>query len=120
MLTVNQEVDFVIPDDHLESASTALCSAEFTRCYDPECTYLGVDRRRPIPDIHFHIERKDPRCTVLCLLAKSTTLWWLPDFPLHAPAEDDPHLLLTTDTRLPPYVLYGCTGPWSDLSLIHI
>ncbi|KAJ5105512.1 hypothetical protein NUU61_002859 [Penicillium alfredii] len=74
-LAFGLEIEFVIPDDHLESATNTLSTAGFPRCTNPNRINLGYGRARPVPDIHFHIELRYPDCTVLSLLAKPVTLW---------------------------------------------
>lgn len=70
--------------------------------------------------MHFHIEAQYPQHGVLRVYAKSSHLWWLPDFEPGPPAADDPDLMLSNDSRLPPYVLRGFSGPWTELYPIKI
>ena len=41
-------------------------------------------------------------------------------FGTSPPAADDPHLMLSNDPRLPPYVPQGMSGPWTELYPIKI
>ncbi|KAJ5096348.1 hypothetical protein NUU61_005704 [Penicillium alfredii] len=118
-LTVKEEIDFVVEDEHIKLTTKQLTRANFTRCKD-ECMGLRCDRQRPVPEVHFHLGSKYRQCSFLSLLPKSTTLWWLPNFPLDAPAADDLNLTVISHSRLPPRALFGCISPWADLYPIKI
>ncbi|KAL4908334.1 hypothetical protein BDW74DRAFT_147292 [Aspergillus multicolor] len=101
------QVDFVVPDDKIETAKKALIAGGFTLCIDHDCAELREDRYsvdrdgqfsredmddrgqrnrfHPIADIHFHVEpSKYEYYNVLSLFIQSKTLWsgWWPDLAL--------------------------------------
>lgn len=104
----------------MQVACASLRALGLKPCPDAECDAMVLGRLRPVPAAHFHIGVKYRGCSTLSFLSHSTSLWWRENFPIKAPGSDDPDILLTTDPRLPPYVQYGCTGPWTDLYPIKI
>ncbi|CRL28558.1 unnamed protein product [Penicillium camemberti] len=116
-----KDVEFITLDHLIFMASNALIAAGFTPCSDPDCREVhSKNNDCPIAPVHFHIEAQYPQHGVLRVYAKSSHLWWLPDFEPGPPAADDPDLMLSNDSRLPPYVLRGFSGPWTELYPIKI
>ncbi|KAL4966437.1 uncharacterized protein BDV14DRAFT_171107 [Aspergillus stella-maris] len=133
------EVDFVIPDEDIEAAATAMVDNGYQLCTDTDCIELEGEPRdcegrlRPrwtwwetyhaIPAAHFHLGDTSPEGTgiLLSFLKKSEILFWLPEYGCHRPALDDPHLMLTGDSRLPAFesdgsgpLGFGPLGPMSE------
>jgi hypothetical protein len=122
-LTCQEEIDFVIPDSKLQSATGALTKAGFPLCNIPYCSELepcrnkntrnhddmkAKNRHHPVAACHFHIMK--PGQALVSLHKESKLLWWLP----HYTASDD-HLWLSTDSRL-----HLGTCPWLELYPIKL
>ncbi|OQE72401.1 hypothetical protein PENNAL_c0097G00240 [Penicillium nalgiovense] len=120
----NEDIQFLVLDHLIQTASNALFAAGFTPCTDPGCDVLKTVRNDYlIPPVHFHVQALYPEHDVLRLYPKSGQLWSLPDsfdFGTSPPAADDPHLMLSNDSRLPPYIPEGMSGPWTELYPIKI
>ncbi|OJJ30458.1 hypothetical protein ASPWEDRAFT_32634 [Aspergillus wentii DTO 134E9] len=95
-----KEIELVIPDEHLQAATETLAQAGY--------------------HVHFHTDGMDDFFGLLSLFKKSTTLWWLPEFPQGLAPADDPHFMLSTDRRLPSRIYRGPSGPWTELYPIKI
>ncbi|KAL4749330.1 hypothetical protein BDW72DRAFT_204872 [Aspergillus terricola var. indicus] len=121
------EVDFVIPDAQMPTATATLVAAGYPLCTDASCVELNYDRvgdrsqdigmitaknrYHPVPAAHFHFELGQ---YLLSLHMQSSLLWWLPRLQPGAPAADDPDLTLSNDPKLPPYSENGGSGPWAS------
>ncbi|KAL3464970.1 hypothetical protein BJX64DRAFT_253559 [Aspergillus heterothallicus] len=109
-------------------AVEALTHAGFPLCTTHSCNELescrnkntrnqdelnARNRHHPVATCHFHI--MEPGQALVSLHRKSNLLWWLPIFAKTRPAEDDPHIWLSTDPRL-----HLNPGPWSKLYPIKV
>ncbi|KAM3458965.1 hypothetical protein MY3296_000112 [Beauveria thailandica] len=94
--TIIDDVAFVVPDDRITAASSALIQANFTRCKDK----LNCDRsyrfqsRRPVE--HFHMSD----VFVLSLYQKSDILWELTGLDPRS-SENADSILSASDPSLP-------------------
>ncbi|KAL4796071.1 hypothetical protein BDV19DRAFT_388495 [Aspergillus venezuelensis] len=146
-----QEIDFVIPDHYIPKAVVEVGS-RYPVCNDASCLEWEGDRTN-VPDFglglarctaknawhapavaHFHIgqvgdgEGEGEDGALLSLHKKSQLLPWLPDYTHGPPPQDDPHLTVSSDPRLPPCFPTGVpdtfdsgpTGPWTGLYSIQI
>ncbi|KAL4792613.1 hypothetical protein BDV19DRAFT_368160 [Aspergillus venezuelensis] len=122
------EVDFVIPDEDIEAAANAMIDNGYHLCTDTDCIELKGEPRdcegrlRPrwtwyetyhaIPAAHFHLgdTSADGTGVLLSFLKKSEILFWLLEYGCNRPALNDPHLMLTSDSRLPAFEFDG-SGP---------
>ncbi|KAJ5940561.1 hypothetical protein N7516_000729 [Penicillium verrucosum] len=117
----NEDIQFLVLDHLIQTASDALSAAGIAPCTDPECAVVRtVHNDWLVPPVHFHVKALYPEHDVLRLYSKSTYLWWLPDFGTSAPAADDPHLILSNDSRHPPYVFNGMSGPWTEVYPVKV
>ncbi|KAL2822036.1 hypothetical protein BJX63DRAFT_427387 [Aspergillus granulosus] len=123
-----QEIDFVVSDNKLQVATDALIYAGFPLCTIHNCSELescrnkktrnqdelkAKNRHHPVAACHFHI--MEPGQALVSLHRKSNILWWLPDAIEERPATSNPHLWLSTDSRL-----HLGSGPWPKLYPIKI
>ncbi|KAI9373512.1 hypothetical protein BJX61DRAFT_541664 [Aspergillus egyptiacus] len=128
------EIDFVIPDAQIPTATATLVALGYPLCAHPRCAELTFDRvgdrcrhmglitsdnrYHPVAAAHFHLKSGQ---YLLSLHAQSSLLWWLPELQPGPPAADDPDLTLSNDSKLPPYAENGGTGPWpGDLHPVKI
>ncbi|KAL3452630.1 hypothetical protein BJX65DRAFT_266706 [Aspergillus insuetus] len=117
------QIEFVVPDSKLQSATGALMKAGFPLCNIPYCSELepcrnkntrnhdemkAKNRHHPVAACHFHIMK--PGQALVSLHKESKLLWWLPQYT----ASDD-HLWLSTDSRL-----HLGTCPWLELYPIKL
>ncbi|KAK4234484.1 hypothetical protein C8A03DRAFT_37753 [Achaetomium macrosporum] len=102
------QLDLVVPDASLATASKAMTAGRFSpplvACPDPTACLDGShpDRKHPHTAFHMHIEGTTPTRAVpcVCLYLQSETLWFL---PLFSPALASPRTC-----RLPPYLALAC------------
>ncbi|KAL4901614.1 hypothetical protein BDW74DRAFT_181621 [Aspergillus multicolor] len=142
------EVDFVIPNNDIEAAASALAATgHFHRCTNPNCVEWTADRRprdyfqaplhQPLPlsmiaaqakfnnyhaiaQDHLHTGRDYTYFTVISLYAQSRLLWSFPKITLDPITSDDRTFMFTNDVRLPPRTEGGSTGPWNSLYPVKI
>ncbi|KAI9733670.1 MAG: hypothetical protein M1834_003272 [Cirrosporium novae-zelandiae] len=98
--SIVDSIDFVVPDELVPAAVSALQHTSLGGCTEPKtCTAVAESRPSPIPVAHFHI---DSEITV-SLYKKSSMLWFLPSLRLSpSPNNTAPDIILATDSRLPP------------------
>ncbi|KAL3480162.1 hypothetical protein BJX99DRAFT_254758 [Aspergillus californicus] len=135
----SHEVEFVIPDNKVDTANKALSDAGFKQCLEASCVQLleyrvpeGIkfgtlseeerarlrivmtawDAHHPVPALHYHVDKsRSDMYPLLSLHKKSSQLWWLPELQLGPPAEDDRNLAMSNSSRLP--TGNGRSGPWT-------
>ncbi|KAI9375904.1 hypothetical protein BJX61DRAFT_539359 [Aspergillus egyptiacus] len=129
------EIEFVIPDAMMTSATAALEAGGDALCRDTSCFELRFDRLPSIellgflglldadamlaaPHNRFHIVGSAhfhlPAGYILSLYSQSSLLWWLPDYDVGPPPPEDPNLVLSTDAaRLPERGQKACAFPWN-------
>ncbi|KAL4886741.1 hypothetical protein BJY04DRAFT_213493 [Aspergillus karnatakaensis] len=137
-----RDLDFIVPDSHLDRAVRALANAGFRHCQDANCLELKVNRftenvpsHTPVPvsllarsmadnnnheiaDAHFHLEGQYTHFTTLSLFKQSRVLWSLDNLTLDPIGNDHPTFMFTNNVqRVPPRTqnaLSG-TGPWTQI-----
>lgn len=95
MLTSTESIDFIVPNDRLETGQEAFSQLEsLIPCLDKKrCASTSPDRCTPAPAVHVHIEASE---ITVGLYPQSDCLWFLPPF------DDSLDLLLAPKkTKLP-------------------
>ncbi|OBT92627.1 hypothetical protein VE01_09832 [Pseudogymnoascus verrucosus] len=96
--SIVDSIDFVVPDDLVVAADSALQNKGLADCSEAEsCTAVVETRTSPPPAAHFHI---DAEMTV-SIYTQSSTLWFLPGLALNQ-IFCSPDFILASDSRLPP------------------
>jgi hypothetical protein len=96
-LTVWQGVSFIVPDNHVTTAVSALLNAGLLPCaHGSNCEHLDA-RRCPAPAAHVHINDE----LAVSLYQKSEALWTFPNIELLSPGAKDSNIMLASDSRLP-------------------
>ncbi|KAJ0413150.1 hypothetical protein BJY00DRAFT_320085 [Aspergillus carlsbadensis] len=142
-----QDIDFIIPDDKIPSAVTALEKSALemarkpgthkpdTPSHLPNALAFALvpvpnyavhnkdapNRFHPIAESHFHTRHACDYWLVISLHAHSKLLWWLPTLTLKwQDQETNRTITFTTDPRLPNQSRTGSTGSWTGLYPLRI
>ncbi|KAJ5678021.1 uncharacterized protein N7477_003654 [Penicillium maclennaniae] len=111
--TIINDVGFVIPDDKIGTASSALEGAGYVLCPEGVNCPFVYGCLAPIPSEHFHINQD----MIISLYRKSEMLWRLENFDSSG-LNDSEDMISASDLRLPPSVLGR--GRWTVLARFFV